>query len=82
MSKAMVTFVGDGANRRDNPDSITWRGITFPIGEAIPLEVSTPDGEVMIGKMRRNSHFKVEDVGAEPEAAAPKASKAKLTEVK
>lgn len=57
--KYSVTFVGDAKSPRDNPDSVEFRGLEFPLGKAVNLNIATDAGQAIIAKLKGNSHFVV-----------------------
>ena len=66
MSRHLVTFKGveDGG-----PQSITFCGTVFPIGEAVPVSAESPEGLARIETLKGNRFFVVVDVDAAPVAA-------------
>lgn len=77
--KYSVTFVGDEKNPRTNPDSTTFRGLEFPLGQAVNLNIETEAGRAIIAKLKGNAHFVVvagesgergEETAADPVPAA------------
>jgi hypothetical protein len=80
MSKHLVTFIGqpvpagkDAAHfKKDSPDrdSVTFRGVEFPLGKPVAIDAQSASAQAMIAKLKANSHFTVEDaVDAEPKPA-------------
>ncbi|SFI84281.1 hypothetical protein [Albimonas pacifica] len=43
-------FIGNGQN---DPEALTWGGVTFPLGEAVEVP------EALAGRIAGNSHFEV-----------------------
>ena len=84
MSRHLVTFKGveDGG-----PQSITFCGTVFPIGEAVPVSAESPEGLARIETLKGNRFFAVVDVDDAPVAAPadpaplPKKTRGKKVEV-
>ncbi len=76
MAKCTVTYVGDVNEPKSNPDVVTFRGVTFPIGKPVNLDVTTDDGEAMMKKLSNNRNFKVEGWGGAEKPAKAKAGAA------
>ena len=69
MSRHLVTFIGDERMPGSNPEATRAFGLDFRLNVPVPLEVTTPEGERILGKLRGNRHFRVES--AEETATAP-----------
>lgn len=63
-----ATFIGNQADARDKAQEVTFRGIRFDIGEAIPVPDSVGD------KLKGNNHFKVTGSAGGKEVEVPAAN--------
>ena len=79
--KVVITFTGDPNPRASNPAEIVALGTSFPLGKSVDIDAASPEAQAVVARMRKNSHFKVDDFvealeGKKPKAKAKAESKA------
>jgi hypothetical protein len=68
--KVTATFIG-GIDCGD-AQSVTFRGLTFPLGRPVNLSIVTPDGRAMLAKLKGNRFFEVQVLAEDIEIVEPK----------
>ena len=65
MSKYIVTWNGED-ERPDNPASLTFFGVVFPLREPVRIDAVSETAQRMMAKCKINRFFTVEDGEAAP----------------